>query len=207
MKFYGQSLLTEGARGGSNEPIDKILYDRYFTNQKEGKAIECGANDGLFIPTCLVFEEIGWLVCNVEASKINYDKLVKNRPHSTNLFVALSNTNNKEVNIYNYNGDNGGMNGMNVDEAVKRMYGNPSITTCHTNTYDALFGDNDIDLFVLDIEGHEIEALEGINFDRKIPKVICVEHNHVGLNRIKDFLQQKYILDFNDKLNAIFVRK
>jgi FkbM family methyltransferase len=202
MNFYGQSIATGG---GSIDPIDKILYERYFTDKPNGIAVECGANDGRYVVSCLSLEEIGWKVYNVEASIINFNSLIYNRPNSINLFYALSDTNYDVIHIHNYNGDNGGMNSIDISQTNLMRFGHLSTTTAPTSTYDRLFGDIDVDLFILDVEGYELNVIKGMNLEKNSPKIMCIEHNAIGLDNLIKALPM-YKLDFNDDLNAVFVR-
>ena len=203
MKFYGQSIYTGGC---SPDPVDKILYEKYFSSIK-GTCIECGANDGLYVSSCLFFEERGWKVFNIEASLVNYRKLIINRPLSMNLLYALSDTNGDIVNIHNYELDNGGQNSLVDYPEINAALNLMGTTPVSTITYDALFGNIDIDLLVLDVEGHELNAIKGMNFFRKTPKVMCIEHNRVGIDNILPLLPPSYVVDYHDDLNVIFIKR
>jgi FkbM family methyltransferase len=205
MKFYGQSIATGG---GSVDPLDKIIYDRYFTGKTTGHAIECGANDGLFLSTCKVFEDMGWDATNIEASKENYDKLVKNRPNSLNLFYALSSVSGDTISVLNYAHENGGMNhieSVRPHAQVANEAGRKTIVT--TIRYDDLIS-KPVDLFVLDVEGNEYNVLVGMRNTRYWPDVLCVEYVHCpGIDEAILSLPQKYIVDYKDGLNMILVKK
>jgi len=58
---------------------------------------------------------------------------------------------------------------------------------------------------VLDVEGHEMQALAGI-VPKILPRVFCIEHTFVGLNNLKEKLKKHYRLQSVQKHNAIFVR-
>jgi FkbM family methyltransferase len=202
MTFYGQCHATGG---GSDEPIDKILYDHYFTNQHSGVAIECGANDGVFLSSCLLFENIGWRVINVEASIANFVKLCDNRKTSVNIFCALSDQDLTVQIMNNYIGDNGGQNGIDYIPSVACNMGGHNTSVVSTFRYDTLFNNLSVDLFVLDVEGYELKVIDGMSNLFAWPKVICVEHTHTGLEALVSKLPQ-YHLDYQDELNAVFIR-
>jgi FkbM family methyltransferase len=201
MEWHGQSKSTGG---GSELPLDQLLYEKHFLGKTYGTAIECGANDGLYLSTCLAFEELGWSVINIEASLPNYNKLAVNRPKSQNYPVALWDKN-ERVYVENFAGDNGGAD---------------KIRSCHTEfskrfpragehiipsvRYDCLIR-QPIDLFVLDVEGAELNVIAGMANTRYWPGVICVEYPHCGLENITDALGLRYWLDYHDDLNAVFV--
>jgi hypothetical protein len=69
------------------------------------------------------------------------------------------------------------------------------------------FHDQTIDLFVLDVEGYEIEVLEGMKNSKFLPKILCVEYPHVGLDNIKSFLNElNYKFDLTKDNNAYFIK-
>ena len=178
MKFYGQW----------NPPVDKLLYDNYFKDKSGGFFIECGANDGIAESCCKFFEEsMEWKGINIEPVPHSFNKLVKNRPNSVNLQLALSN--------------NEGV--FTFTQAIHPTYGQDcnNGSLCHTDehkkilvnmgckfvdidvqtiTYKQLIATQNIskvDLFVLDVEGHESQVLEGMIGCDVMPTVICVEYN------------------------------
>ena len=80
-----------------------------------------------------------------------------------------------------------------------------------TITYKQLIEEYDIkegDLFVLDVEGMELEVIEGMKGTSVLPKVMFVEHEHVGLmetfNKLKEF---GYHLDWQDHCNSVYILK
>jgi FkbM family methyltransferase len=219
-KFYGQSISTGG---GSKEQLDKILYDRYFQRQINGFFIECGANDGIFLSSCKFFNDIGWQGINIEPSKELYSKLIVNRPKNINLNIALSN----KFGYSNFDFitfDNGGFSRLeeSKQEAIDKTFNlrvfhrYPVITRTFADLVNKPLPTNienhytyikEIDLFVLDVENHEIQVIEGMEGSRLLPKVFCIEHGHCGLECLKDKLKDKFSLDWNDSLNAIFLRR
>jgi hypothetical protein len=69
------------------------------------------------------------------------------------------------------------------------------------------FPNNIVDLFVLDVEGYEMEALEGMINSKFLPQILCVEYPHVGLDHIKLFLEDlNYKFDLTKDNNAYFIK-
>ncbi len=205
MNFYGQSIATGG---GSVDPLDRILYERYFKDTAKGHAVECGANDGLFLSTCRTFEEAGWDVTNIEASKENYDKLIQNRPNATNIFCALSAISGETISVFNYAHDNGGMNhieGMNPHAQVANEPCRK--TSVLTARYDDIINKH-VDLFVLDVEGSEYNVILGMANTKHWPDVFCIEYVH-GLDpdAVPFMFPVKYKIDYKDDLNIILVKQ
>ena len=215
MKYYGQSIATGG---GSEEPIDKILLDRYFPNTLTGVFMEAGANDGLFLSSCKLFEDIGWTGINIEPSHRLYQKLQENRPKSTNINIALSNKKDNVI-FEDIDLDNGGLSRIadperhvqinkQFDITINNIKGRYSVLTDTYENILKIHHINCINLFVLDVEGFELEVIEGMGDDiTKKPEIFCIEHAQIGLSKLKEILNDAYIYDWSDKLNAMFIRK
>jgi FkbM family methyltransferase len=206
MKFYGQW----------SPPVDEFLYTNYFQNERNGFFIECGAYDGITESCCKFFEEsMGWKGINIEPIPYIFDKLIQNRPHSTNLMLAMS----------NYNGS--ATFTQAIHPSLGREFGNGSLShtdkhkqslihqgckfesiSVQTITYEHLIVEQNVtkvDLFVLDVEGHEIQVLEGMKNCGVIPKICCIEHGHSnGLTNIMSELGYK--LDKTSFNNSFFIR-
>lgn len=204
MRFYGQW----------DPPVDKIIYERYL-NYEHGVFIECGAFDGVIESSCKFFEEsLNWTGFNIEPVSMIYKKLCENRPNCVNINVALSNSNGTKEFIY-------------ADHPNMKLFGNGSLshTKKHHNllkldgckfekylvktiTYADLvsqFNINNVDLFVLDVEGHEIEVIEGMKRS-VMPKIMCVEHGIKGEEIKKSLSKLGYTLDHVQFNNSYFVR-
>ena len=73
---------------------------------------------------------------------------------------------------------------------------------------DEKFPNRVIDLFVLDVEGFEIEVIEGMKNSKYLPKIMCVEFPHVGLENLKTVLAELgYDFDIINESNAYFIKK
>jgi len=207
-RYYGQW----------NPPVDKVLHEAYFADKTDGVAIECGASDGIRISSCLFFERnYDWNVINVEPAPFLYNKLCMNRPHCVNINAALSNKNGSTTFK------------QPIHPRLGKHFGNGSIS--HTrqhldklkNTQKCKFEEYivktitfaslvenqqayDIDLLVLDVEGHEPAAIEGMKDTVALPRVVCVEYTR-NKQLIKNRLDELgYVLDFKKHNNAYFIK-
>lgn len=199
MKFYGQFKL------------DEILYNKYFPNHKNGFFVECGAFDGVVDSTCKFFEEsMGWSGINIEPLPHIFNKLVQNRPNSFNFNCALSNyeykTNMKQV-ILPKIGDCGLSSIKHTDVVLKDLVKRGCTfkdLPIRCRTFKSIVNElkdkmRPIDLFVLDVEGHELQALNGIlSIDKTLlPKIFCIEHTMVGLDKLNNKLPNYKLLEVN----------
>ncbi|HUC95613.1 MAG TPA: FkbM family methyltransferase [Candidatus Saccharimonadia bacterium] len=205
--FYGQFEL------------DKVLYQTFFQNKKEGFFVECGAFDGLTESTCKFFEEsMGWTGMNIEPTPYAYNKLIQNRPHCINLQYALSSTNGKATftnAIHPSLGlhfGNGSLNHTsNHKDELVAMGCNFETFEVECIRFDNLHQTHNIkqiDLFVLDVEGHECNALDGILSlpQNSLPLIFCIEHSITGSDKINKMLKPYYTFHSKHAHNAFFVR-
>lgn len=210
-KFYGQSEQ------------DKFIFDRYFKNIKKGISIECGAFDGVMESSTLFFEEnLDWSCINIEASPPIFEMLKVNRPKSFNFNVGLGNK--EQLLVFKH--------AIHPNHGVK--FGNGSfkhtsnhkqfldVENCKFDEYEVIstkyskfidelmnehFTNKIIDLFVLDVEGYELEVLEGMKDSMYLPKIMCIEYPHVGLEQIKLAIEDlNYKLDDCFENNAYFIK-
>jgi FkbM family methyltransferase len=164
---------------------------------------------------------MNWKTINIEALPIAYDKLVQNRPNSINLNIGLSN-NNMVKQFVNYK-----------EPTLGFMWGNGSFThlPAHKRTLERVCGNNNfqvidvkcdtyehlmqtlnlekLDLFVLDVEGHEFEVIDGMIQATLFPDVFVIEHGHKTSNDIVEklnVLPVKYKLDHVSFVNSFFIK-
>jgi FkbM family methyltransferase len=210
-RFYGQF----------DPPVDKVIYERYFPNKLNGISIECGAYDGL-VENCTKFfeENFNWNTINIEPLNNVYENLIINRPTSINMNIALSNVNGiqKMKNYYHttlgYNWGNASINHTaEHKQELEKLCGNIYVEqSIQTMTYCELIKNINItslDLFVLDVEGHELEVLEGmINCD-VLPDVFVIEHGHKSVGFCREALRKlnrKYVLDHVSHVNSFYIK-
>ena len=210
-KFYGQSEQ------------DKFIFERYFKDKKHGISIECGAFDGVMESSTFFFEEtMGWSCINIEASPPIFEMLKSNRKNSFNFNLGLGNeetTLSFKHAIHPHHGIKFGNGSFSHRLQHKHLLNHEGCqfeeynvkSTRYDNVIDELmnthFPNQIIDLFVLDVEGYEMEALEGMKNSKFLPQILCVEYPHVGLDQIKLFLENlNYKFDLTKDNNAYFIK-
>jgi FkbM family methyltransferase len=207
-RYYGQF----------DPPVDRFLHERYFADRSgPGVLIECGAFDGVTESSCKFFEEsLGWTAYNLEASPRIFEALCRNRPHSHNLNLALSNRQGEaEFHDCSIPGfeltTNGSLKHLDPHRAwLDSMQCRYRTSVVHTTTFRDLVERLQlarIDLMVLDVEGHELEVLEGFTGAAAFPRVLCVEHGHLGVPAVRAAVERHgYVFDATAHVNSFFVR-
>ena len=152
-------------------PAMDIFLKKYLTHQN-GTFIESGAFDGMRFSNTLIFEKhFGWRGLLIEPSPANIPKIRRSRPCSIAVHAALvSFANDSQL--------------INVDTkasptTVTGSQAKTSMTTkvrgrAISNILDEA-GITIVDFWSLDVEGNELEALQGMNFTKHRPKIILVE--------------------------------
>lgn len=206
IRFYGQGM----------PPLDQQLYEEFFPDKKFGFFIECGAADGVGFSNSLLFEiEFKWTGINIEASLKHYTALIENRPNSINLHMGLSDHTGTELFndvISAPGGGEGNGSFSHTEEHLEELAGYQCVFKeflMPVITYRDLvkiFKVEHVDLFSLDVEGYELQVIEGMKGSDVMPDVLCVEHSLAGQENLIRALPE-YTLDGENYVNSIFVRR
>ncbi len=199
--------------GQWNPPEDEVAYVNYFSDNRKGFYIECGA--GYMGKACVGFyRNLGWLGINLEASKYWFKSLQDIRPEAINLNMGLSNKEGimmfRDIIVAPGGGHENGS--FTHTPAHKKELDGYNCTydeyEVPVTTISALvekYSISEIDLLSLDAEGHEIQILEGMIGSRVLPEVVCVEYPISGLNNIKSIMSEfGYNFNFISFNNAFF---
>jgi len=199
--------------------IHKIKLKRYFPNKDTlGVFIECGAFDGLTENSCKFFEEtMNWKGYNIEPVPWIYEKLCKNRPESKNFNFALSNKNGEAIfkavdhPTFGVDCTNGSLNHTQAHSSLLKEIGCQIVETkVQVKTWhDFIAQENitNIDLLVLDVEGHELSVIEGMRGSAVLPDIICIEVGHLCFDDIRRELHGiGYTYDVSSHVNAFFIK-
>ena len=144
-----------------------------FLDIKNGFYIEAGANNGIFQSYTYELEKNGWKGILIEPSIVSYNECLKNRK-SDNIFFNCALV--SDDNIKKISGD---FNSGSLMSSVNgnRLKNNQLIEVSATTISSILKQCNisDIDLFSLDVEGYEIDVLNGLDFNIYKPKYFVIE--------------------------------
>ena len=212
MKYYGQF----------NPPLDQLLHERYFRSANGGVFIECGATDGVSESTCKFFEEsMGWTGINIEPVPYFFQKLELNRPHSTNLNLALSDEQGTASfshaihPVHGWHFGNGSLkhSSQHMDDLIQQGCDFVQFqvnTLNYKDLVETLVGKGllpRLDLMVLDVEGHELQVIKGMRNALVFPRVLCVESTISDADTLRHELEDLgYQFDVKMHNNSVFVR-
>lgn len=210
LRFYGQF----------SPQVDSFIFNRYFPDKDiAGVCVESGAFDGLTESSCKFFEEtMGWQSYNIEPMPNAFERLLVNRPKSRNYNFAFSNQCGKATfrqvshpNLGLHFGNSSlSHTDLHLQDLVSRGCQLSEIEV-ETITWKAWIEQERIsyiDLLVLDVEGHEIQVLEGMEGCCVLPDVVCIEIGHLDFGKIRQILSTLgYLYDVTSHVNAFFVRQ
>lgn len=207
-KFYGQF----------DPPVDCFIFQRYFPEENIGGVfVECGAAGGLVESSCKFFEEsMGWKGYNIEPAPPNFKTLCENRPYSTNLQLGLSNYDGKATFTHAispvWGADFGNGSISHTQGHMKDLqeqgcsFIEYEIEVMTWRSFIQRESITHVDLFVLDVEGHELSVLEGMLGSAVLPDIMCVEVGHLNMHHVREKMAQLgYVYDISSHVNAFFI--
>lgn len=155
--------------------------------QLDGFFIEAGAFDGVAFSVSYALEAVGWTGLLVEAIPERYEQCRAARPNSRVVHAALSRRGSTGTAMFNVVKDQyGGMlsylkptpqHAAATDPGVKREAVSVPLTSLDDLLKDHTGG---IDVAVIDVEGNELDVLDGFDLLRHKPRVLLLEDNSLG---------------------------
>ena len=156
--------------------------------QTSGFFIEVGAFDGYHFSVTYALEAMGWNGLLIEALPEPYQKCAAHRPNSRVVNAALGRRGaSGTANFISVQDHFGGM--LSYADAktehARRVHENKFKTTeiqTPLTSMDALLAEHSgpIDVAVIDVEGAELDVLDGFDLDRYRPRVLILEDNERG---------------------------
>ena len=200
-----------------NSPYGLAQKISEFFTEEGGFFIEAGANDGIRQNNTLYLEnELGWRGLLVEPNKHQFENCIKNRNKKGNIIYncALVGYDYKPDDIEGYFNENDYENSLmaqvstdnpEFSEADPRWHCKLKVRVPAKKLSDILteHNVNKIDFFSLDVEGYELNVLQGLDFSRHSPKIICVEIRN--LFNTQNFIEITTLLVNNNYLPILTV--
>jgi len=197
------------------EEPDREFYNKiknkYFPEKKNGFFIECGANNGIAgSPTYLFETEQDWTGICIEPNPYCWKELQENRPNSKCYQKALSSSL-AHTSLYIPEGATRGKQagGGTLNKEIHKGRELEKVTVI-TFTYDQLIKIEEIkhvDLFILDVEGAELDVIAGIYDCEVLPEVWVIEYSKVDPNTLNEkMIKLGYAWDDVHKDNYFYRR-
>lgn len=220
----GHSFMIDKMDSWALDFMDHKIFTECFKDKVGGGFfIEAGANDGLRQNNTRFLEFYkGWNGILIEPIKQYADECYKNRSKETiveNAALVSSEYTKKSIDIIDTYECHGLMSVISdseyKEEALRReasyKYSVNKVPAVTLNSilekYKAVIPE-EIDLLVLDVEGYELEALKGINFDKWNIKWLLVEELYDENTSVRDYLRQWYHIRYKmSEKDVLFLRK
>ena len=175
---------------------EDLFINNYFKNKKNGIYLDVGAYHPLDgNNTYLLYKKKNWHGINIDVNPLSIELFQKARKFDVNINTAVSNKKGfvtlyfrKKINMLNTLSKK-------IAEIHFRNGFKEKIIESNTlnNILDQTrYKNKKIDFFNLDVEGHELDILESLNFKKYQPTLICVEiHNHEEMyNNNTDYMKR-----------------
>jgi FkbM family methyltransferase len=188
--------------------VDKIVFE-YLKTIKNGFYIEAGANNGIWQSNTLMLQNIGWKGILIEPNFYMFQSCVSNRPFNYYFNCALVDSDYKEETI------DGFFNKTDYENSLCGQISHDLNTHCcperwtkekpipvKAMTLETILKNlnlnKKIDFLSLDVEGYEINALNGLNLRVNRPKYVLLESS-------SDEKRRKELYEYMIKFNYEFI--
>ncbi len=158
--------------------------------QTEGFFIEVGAFDGYHYSVTYALEAMGWNGLLIEALPGPFEKCSERRKHARVVNSALgrrgASGTTKFVSVKDQYG--GMLSFAQAESDHSRIIARSKVATTTIEvpltSMDALLADHSgpVDVAVIDVEGGELDVLDGFNLDKYKPRLLILEDNEMGAN-------------------------
>lgn len=142
----------------------------YLQDIENGFFIEAGANDGLFQSTTKILEDLGWNGLLVEPSERAYEECKQNRKCLVENYALVSSSYPDSFVFGEFKEKS--PRARIIDSSQYQKVNAITLTSLLTD-----IGRYDIDFLSLDVEGYEMQVLDGIDFSKVHIKYILIEVN------------------------------
>jgi FkbM family methyltransferase len=157
---------------------DKLVFEKYFTNKRNGVFLELGALDGVTYSNTKFFEDtLQWSGILIEPIPHNYEKCKRSRPRSL-VYNCIVSSNEEPMEIY-VNGAVSSVKDHTTAEFFNGWHRDNNVETAfiHSRRLDDILHEAHvahIDFWSLDVEGSEYEVLKTMDWAISV-SVICME--------------------------------
>lgn len=188
---------------------EDILLSRLFHGTRRGYYVDIGANDPDFCSVTKHFYERSWNGINVEPVPDLHSRLEADRPRNRNLNLGISNV----VGTLTFYESPTITGWSTFSTPLAKVYRRRGLSVVErlipVTTLTRLFAeyvDQPVDFLKIDVEGHEREVLEGVDWTVCRPRVLVLEDsNSDGWAHLVP--ESDYLQIWHDGINRFYVRR
>lgn len=179
----------------TSEAEEKELVWKFFGQRRDGFFVEVGANDPVAGSQTWLLEQSGWQGVLVEPQKALCEKLKTARPRSQVFQVACSRPGSEgEAELFLAEHDGNATLKPQRDSHGINYVGAERVRIVTLDAVLEAAGISRIDFLSLDVEGHEIEVMCGLNFKKYKPALILIEDG------VRDLAKHRFLQGCGYKL-------
>ena len=190
----------------SPEAVEKELIWKFFSQRRTGVFVEVGANDPVAGSQTWLLEQNGWRGVLVEPQSRHCEKLRQQRKNSQVFQVACSSPEMEgEMDLHLAAQDGTSTLRKQPDTHGIRFVGTERVKV---TTLTKVLQSADvarIDFLSLDVEGHEIEVMRGLDFEKFPPALILIEDGVRDLRKHNFLKSRGYKLVKRTSINNWYV--
>ena len=198
--------------------IDVILKETFEKKfgATTGFFVDVGANDGITFSNSYLLEQNNWNGILVEPNEAHWEQL-KNIRSSKLITYLVSDQDSVEFHVVDGPDHLHGLSRIDATseffEKVKDIGGTVKKVSKPAKKLSSILEENDcpdrFDLLSVDVEGHELDVLKTMDFQRYNPTVVVIEDNSKGEDsRVRKFMAQNgYYLFDRVSVNELYCRE
>ena len=175
---------------------EDLFLNDYFKDKTKGFYVDVGCYHPIHRNNTYLLYKLDWRGINIDISEFSIDLFNYLRPDDLNYNFAISNKN--EILKMYYQKELSQLSTIEKEQAKKVFQGNIKEKKIQAFTLNEIlakdkFKNYEIDLLNIDVEGADLKVIEGLSFDKFMPKLICVEihENKIKESKIFKFLNNK----------------
>lgn len=165
-----------------------IIIENIFRNQKKGLYIDVGCQNPIKNNNTYLLYKNNWSGINIDLDKDNIDLFNISRPNDVNINTAVSNKIN-EVDLFFFH-KKSPINTIDKKTSQFQKAKISSVKKIKTNTLNNIiesskYYNKKFDLLSIDVEGHELQVLKGLDFEKYSPNVIVIEYLDMDVSKLE----------------------
>ena len=171
----------------SQTGIDLIL-NSIFKNKKKGFYIDVGCNHPIFNNNTYLLHKRGWIGINIDLDKDCIRLFNKFRKNDLNINCALSSKSTTK-DLYFYH-NKSPLNTLNKNISNKQKAKLQNVIKVNTKTLNEILTNENlnnklIDVLCIDVEGHELDVIKGLDLNLYKPKIVVLEFLDTEINNLE----------------------
>ncbi len=168
---------------------DIILKGFISRNINDGFYVDVGCYHPKKYSNTYKLYKRGWRGINIDLDRLKIKAFEWVRPQDHNVTAAISDQK-STVKVYSF-GHYSLVSTIDEETALKDIDKVKSVREVETNTLneiidDSPFAGRQIDFLTIDVEGHDLNVVKSLDFDKYKPKLVIVESHLMNMDQIKE---------------------